>query len=123
ARGGWAPGGKRAPSGRSCTSRRTRKEVGTSEDLEDGQAGASGPVSDQDLVTPARPGPARAGPGPPGRRRMERPRIKRTLELVASARGDVYILRPTEDADLRVELPDETARALFDALDGTRTVP
>ena len=53
---------------------------------------------------------------------MERPRIKRTLELVASACGDVYILRPTEDADLRVELPDETARALFDALDGTRTV-
>jgi bacteriocin biosynthesis cyclodehydratase domain-containing protein len=53
---------------------------------------------------------------------MERPRIKRTLELVTSASGDVYILRPTEDADLRIEQPDETARSLLGALDGTHTV-
>jgi bacteriocin biosynthesis cyclodehydratase domain-containing protein len=53
---------------------------------------------------------------------MERPRIKRTLELVASPGGDVYILRPSEDADLRIELPDETARRLLDALDGERTI-
>jgi molybdopterin-synthase adenylyltransferase len=53
---------------------------------------------------------------------MERPRIKRTLELVTSAGGDVYILRPTEDADLRIERPDETTRALLGALDGTRTL-
>jgi molybdopterin/thiamine biosynthesis adenylyltransferase len=52
---------------------------------------------------------------------MERPRLKRTLELVTSAGGDVYILRPTEDADLRIERPDHTARALLDALDGSRT--
>jgi molybdopterin-synthase adenylyltransferase len=52
---------------------------------------------------------------------MERPRIKRTLELVSSAGGDVYILRPTEDADLRIEQPDETARSLLAALDGSRT--
>jgi molybdopterin-synthase adenylyltransferase len=52
---------------------------------------------------------------------MERPRIKRTLELVTSAGGDVYILRPTEDADLRIEQPDATARSLLRALDGTRT--
>jgi molybdopterin/thiamine biosynthesis adenylyltransferase len=51
---------------------------------------------------------------------MERPRLKRTLELVTSG-GDVYILRPTEDADLRIEQPDDTARALLDALDGSRT--
>jgi bacteriocin biosynthesis cyclodehydratase domain-containing protein len=51
---------------------------------------------------------------------MERPRIKRTKELVASG-GDVYVLRPTEESDLRIEQPDESARALLDALDGTRT--
>ena len=53
---------------------------------------------------------------------MERPRIRRTLELVTSTGGDVYILRPTEDADLRIEQPDETARALLAALDGSRTL-
>ena len=53
---------------------------------------------------------------------MERPRIKRTLELLSSAAGDMYVLRPTEDSDLRIEQPDETARALLAALDGTRTV-
>jgi bacteriocin biosynthesis cyclodehydratase domain-containing protein len=49
---------------------------------------------------------------------MERPRLKRTLELLDSG-GDVYILRPTEDGDLRIEQPD---RELLAALDGTRTV-
>src|SRR4051812_35999933 len=51
---------------------------------------------------------------------MERPRIKRTKELVTSG-GDVYVLRPTEESDLRIERPDTVARALLDALDGTRT--
>ena len=53
---------------------------------------------------------------------MERPRIKRTLELLTSAEGDVYVLRPTEGSDLKIEQPDETARALLGALDGTRTL-
>jgi molybdopterin-synthase adenylyltransferase len=53
---------------------------------------------------------------------MERPRIKRTKELVASAAGDVYVLRPTEDSDLCIEQPDEVARGLLAALDGTRSV-
>ena len=53
---------------------------------------------------------------------MQRPRIKRTKELVASAAGDVYVLRPTEDSDLCIEQPDAVARALLSALDGTRTV-
>ena len=51
---------------------------------------------------------------------MRRPRIKRTKELVASG-GDVYVLRPTEESDLRIEQPDAVARALLDALDGSRT--
>jgi molybdopterin/thiamine biosynthesis adenylyltransferase len=53
---------------------------------------------------------------------MERPRIKRTLELLTSAGGDVYILRPTEDADLRIEQPDEASLTLLRALDGTRSL-
>jgi bacteriocin biosynthesis cyclodehydratase domain-containing protein len=51
---------------------------------------------------------------------MERPRIKRTKELVESG-GDVYVLRPTEESDLRIEQPDAVARGLLGALDGTRT--
>jgi bacteriocin biosynthesis cyclodehydratase domain-containing protein len=51
---------------------------------------------------------------------MKRPRIKRTKELVTSG-GDVYVLRPTEESDLRIEQPDEMARAILAALDGTRT--
>ena len=52
---------------------------------------------------------------------MERPRIKRTKELVSAA-GDVYVLRPTDDSDLCIEQPDQVARGLLSALDGTRTV-
>jgi bacteriocin biosynthesis cyclodehydratase domain-containing protein len=51
---------------------------------------------------------------------MNRPRIKRTKELVTSG-GDVFVLRPTEESDLRIEQPDSVARALLHALDGTRT--
>jgi bacteriocin biosynthesis cyclodehydratase domain-containing protein len=53
---------------------------------------------------------------------MERPRIKRTVELLTSADGDVYVLRPSDGSDVKIEQPDETARALLDALDGTRTL-
>src|SRR3954452_6085356 len=51
---------------------------------------------------------------------MRRPRIKRTKELVTSG-GDVYVLRPTEESDLRIEQPDAVARRLLEALAGTRT--
>jgi bacteriocin biosynthesis cyclodehydratase domain-containing protein len=53
---------------------------------------------------------------------MERPRIKRTLELLTSGDGDVYVLRPPEGSDVRIEQPDDAARRLLRALDGTRTV-
>ena len=52
---------------------------------------------------------------------MDRPRLKRTAELVTTEAGDVYILRPTDDSDLRIEQPDAVARSLLAALDGTRT--
>jgi bacteriocin biosynthesis cyclodehydratase domain-containing protein len=53
---------------------------------------------------------------------MERPRIKRTKELVTSGAGDIHVLCPTEESDLCIERPDAVARALLAALDGKRTV-
>lgn len=53
---------------------------------------------------------------------MDRPRIKRTKELLATDAGDVYVLRPGEDSDLVIELPDPAMRSLLAALDGTRSV-
>jgi bacteriocin biosynthesis cyclodehydratase domain-containing protein len=53
---------------------------------------------------------------------MEQPRMKRTLDLVSGSGGELYVLRPTEDTDLRIELEDERARSLLAALDGSRTV-
>ena len=41
---------------------------------------------------------------------MHRPRLKRTLDAVESAAGDIYILRPGADSDLVIEQPDGTAR-------------
>jgi bacteriocin biosynthesis cyclodehydratase domain-containing protein len=52
---------------------------------------------------------------------LERPRIKRTRELLATDAGDIYVLSPTEDFDAKIEQPDEAARSLLAALDGTRT--
>jgi molybdopterin/thiamine biosynthesis adenylyltransferase len=52
---------------------------------------------------------------------LERPRLKRTAELVSTDAGDIYILRPTDDSDLRIEQPDAAARSLLAALDGSRT--
>ena len=51
---------------------------------------------------------------------MQRPRLKRTTDAV-SAGGDIFILRPQSGADLVIEQPDEAARALLAALDGSRT--
>ncbi|MEA2377754.1 MAG: sulfur-carrier protein adenylyltransferase/sulfurtransferase [Thermoleophilaceae bacterium] len=53
--------------------------------------------------------------------RLLRPRLKRTVDAVESAAGDIYILRPGADSDLVIEQPDRTARLLLAALDGTRT--
>jgi molybdopterin/thiamine biosynthesis adenylyltransferase len=50
-----------------------------------------------------------------------KPRLKRTLDAVESAAGDIYVLRPGADSDLVIEQPDRTARLLLAALDGTRT--
>jgi bacteriocin biosynthesis cyclodehydratase domain-containing protein len=51
-----------------------------------------------------------------------RPRIKRTTEEIGSPEGDLYLLRPSEENDIRIEQPDEQERRLLAALDGERTV-
>ena len=52
---------------------------------------------------------------------MRRPRLKRTRETVLTAAGDIYVLRPGEDADLVIEQPDAATRGLLGALDGRRS--
>jgi molybdopterin-synthase adenylyltransferase len=51
---------------------------------------------------------------------VQKPRLKRTTDAV-SAGGDIFILRPQAGADLVIEQPDDAARALLVALDGSRT--
>ncbi len=53
---------------------------------------------------------------------MDRPRIKRTKELLTTDAGDVYVLRPGEESDLVIEQPDSATRSLLAALDGTRAM-
>jgi molybdopterin-synthase adenylyltransferase len=50
---------------------------------------------------------------------LERPRLKRTVDAVESAAGDIYILRPGADSDLVIEQPDRVVRELLAALDGS----
>jgi bacteriocin biosynthesis cyclodehydratase domain-containing protein len=52
---------------------------------------------------------------------LQKPRLKRTTDAVRSAAGDIYILRPQAGADIVIEQPDDTARAILAALDGRRT--
>ena len=53
---------------------------------------------------------------------MRRPRIKRTTETVGSPEGDLYLLRPSADGDIRIEHPSEEDRRLLAALDGKHTI-
>ncbi|MEX2107176.1 MAG: TOMM precursor leader peptide-binding protein [Solirubrobacterales bacterium] len=53
---------------------------------------------------------------------MIRPRIKRTTEPIGSPDGDVYLLRPSAENDIRIEKPDEEDRRLLAALDGEHTL-
>jgi bacteriocin biosynthesis cyclodehydratase domain-containing protein len=53
---------------------------------------------------------------------MLRPRIKRTTEPIGSPDGDVYLMRPSADSDIRIEKPDEEERQLLESLDGEHTL-
>jgi bacteriocin biosynthesis cyclodehydratase domain-containing protein len=53
---------------------------------------------------------------------MRRPRIKRTTEPVAAPDGDIYLMRPSAENDIRIEKPNEEQRQLLEALDGEHTL-
>jgi len=53
---------------------------------------------------------------------MRRPRIKRTTEPIGSPDGDVYLMRPSADNDIRIEQPNEEQQLLLEALDGEHTL-
>jgi molybdopterin-synthase adenylyltransferase len=53
---------------------------------------------------------------------LRRPRIKRTTEEIETPDGDVYLLRPSAENDIRIEQPDAEERRLLAAVDGKRTL-
>ena len=53
---------------------------------------------------------------------MERPRIKRTTEPFTAPNGDLVLMRPSMEIDVRVEEPSESDKRLLAALDGRRTM-
>jgi bacteriocin biosynthesis cyclodehydratase domain-containing protein len=53
---------------------------------------------------------------------LHRPRIKRTTEEIETPEGDVYLLRPSADDDIRIEQPDGEERRLLAAVNGKRTL-
>jgi bacteriocin biosynthesis cyclodehydratase domain-containing protein len=53
---------------------------------------------------------------------LRRPRIKRTTEEVKTPEGDVYLLRPSAENDIRIEKPNSEERRLLAAIDGNRTL-
>jgi bacteriocin biosynthesis cyclodehydratase domain-containing protein len=53
---------------------------------------------------------------------VERPRIKRTTEPIESPNGDLLLLRPSADGDIRIEQPDDRDRRLLASFDGEHTL-
>jgi len=53
---------------------------------------------------------------------LRRPRIKRTTEEIETPDGDVYLLRPSAENDIRIEQPDAEERRLLAAVNGERTL-
>jgi bacteriocin biosynthesis cyclodehydratase domain-containing protein len=53
---------------------------------------------------------------------LRRPRIKRTTEEIETPDGDIYLLRPSAENDIRIEQPDPEERRLLAAVDGERTL-
>jgi molybdopterin-synthase adenylyltransferase len=53
---------------------------------------------------------------------LRRPRIKRTTEEIETPEGDIYLLRPSAENDIRIEKPDAEEKRLLAAVDGERTL-
>ena len=52
----------------------------------------------------------------------ERPRIKRTTQQAIAPNGDLYLLRPSVDTDVRIPAPTEGDLRLLAAIDGEKTL-
>lgn len=87
------------------------------DDQEDEEAGPADGVGYEDVVTSEGAVRDAAGPHP----LPARPRLKRTVERLASRSGDVYFLRTGIDSDLVLEQPDVATRRLLESLDGSRS--
>lgn len=53
---------------------------------------------------------------------MRRPRIKRTTEEIETPEGDIWLIRPSAEEDIRLEKPDSEERRLLAAVDGEHTL-
>ena len=53
---------------------------------------------------------------------MRRPRIKRTTEPFTAPDGDLVLMRPSMEIDVRIEAPSEDDKRLLAALDGEHTL-
>lgn len=53
---------------------------------------------------------------------MRRPRIKRTTEPFTAPNGDLVLMRPSMEVDVRIEDPSEDDKRLIAALDGEHTL-
>ncbi len=53
---------------------------------------------------------------------MRRPRVKRTTEPFTSPNGDLVLMRPSMEVDVKIEQPSERDRQLLAALDGEHTL-
>jgi bacteriocin biosynthesis cyclodehydratase domain-containing protein len=53
---------------------------------------------------------------------LRRPRIKRTTEEIETPEGDIYLLRPSAENDIRIERPDAEERRLLAAVNGEHTL-
>jgi hypothetical protein len=53
---------------------------------------------------------------------VRRPRIKRTLERLDTPEGDLLLMWPSTQIDIRVRHPSDAERRLITALDGSRTL-
>jgi molybdopterin-synthase adenylyltransferase len=48
--------------------------------------------------------------------------LKKTTETIETPEGDIYLLRPSAETDVRIERPDSEERRLLDAFDGDHTL-
>src|SRR5829696_6147545 len=53
---------------------------------------------------------------------LRKPRIKRTTEEIETPEGDIYLLRPSAENDIRIEKPDAEEKRLLAAVNGERTL-